>query len=173
MKRDELIYGLGVFSDCFMYEERKLVSESARMLREDEKTIKRMEKERELLKQEIYAVRESHGNALLENERLATDLARLRKLLAKAATVKLWLISQKENDGYDTFDSAVVAAETEEDAKQIHPASYDSLISSDQHWQDWWSCWAKTPDEVSARCIGDAVEGIAAGEIICASFNAG
>ena len=35
--------------------------------------------------------------------------------------MKLWCISQTDNDGYDTFDSAVVAAETESDARAIHP----------------------------------------------------
>jgi hypothetical protein len=38
-------------------------------------------------------------------------------------TMKLWLISQSRNNGYDTFDSAVVAAETEAEARHIHPNS--------------------------------------------------
>src|SRR6266550_3316382 len=33
--------------------------------------------------------------------------------------MKLWLISQYVNAGYDTYDSAVVAAETEEEARLI------------------------------------------------------
>jgi len=31
--------------------------------------------------------------------------------------MKLWIISQSVNRGYDTYDSAVVAAETEEEAR--------------------------------------------------------
>ena len=38
--------------------------------------------------------------------------------------MKLWLISQTENEGYDTYDSAVVAAETENAARLIHPSSH-------------------------------------------------
>ena len=35
--------------------------------------------------------------------------------------MKLWHISQSTNDDYDTFDSAVVAAETQAEAKHMHP----------------------------------------------------
>ena len=35
--------------------------------------------------------------------------------------MKLWLISQDENTGYETFDRAVVAAENEEAARNIKP----------------------------------------------------
>lgn len=33
--------------------------------------------------------------------------------------MKLYLISQNVNNGYDTYDSAVVCAETEEEARMI------------------------------------------------------
>ncbi len=35
--------------------------------------------------------------------------------------MKLYLISQDINSGYDSYDSAVVSAESEEDARKIHP----------------------------------------------------
>ena len=35
--------------------------------------------------------------------------------------MKLFLISQSENDGYDTYDSAVVCAEDEKDAQSMLP----------------------------------------------------
>ena len=35
--------------------------------------------------------------------------------------MNLYLISQSVNNEYDTYDSAVVAAESEEDATKIHP----------------------------------------------------
>jgi len=38
------------------------------------------------------------------------------------SVLKLWIIEQEENGGYDTYDSAVVAAMTEEEAKRIHPS---------------------------------------------------
>lgn len=79
--------------------------------------------------------------------------------------MKLWYIYQNKNNGYDTYDSAVVAAETEEQARAIHP--------SDNDWADThYSCWADKPEQVGARLLGEALPNTVAG-IICASFNAG
>ncbi len=72
--------------------------------------------------------------------------------------MKLWFIWQTANDGYDTYDSAVVAAETEDEARGTNPGA--SL-----------SVWT-TPNNVSVKVIGEAVEGTLPG-VICASFNAG
>jgi hypothetical protein len=72
--------------------------------------------------------------------------------------MKLWLLEQSFNDGYDTYDSAVVSAMTEEDARNVYVASY--------------STWA-SPEHVKATLIGTAIRGTKAGDIICASFNAG
>lgn len=55
--------------------------------------------------------------------------------------MKLWILTQDKNHNYDTYDSAVVAAETEEEARLIHPSgyktnwdgtpsSYDSLVAA-------------------------------------------
>lgn len=93
--------------------------------------------------------------------------------------MKLWLISQDVNDGYDTFDSAVVAAPDEESARQIGPDAY-RVWKGDQ----WHFCFADgtsqpelrhpswaDPDQVKAECIGEGNH--EAGRVICASFNAG
>lgn len=85
--------------------------------------------------------------------------------------MKLWLISQTENNEYDTYDSAVVAAQTAKQAKQIHPGS--RYPQHEDPWLDPFTPWARTPEAVKARCIGEAAAGVADGEIICASFNAG
>jgi len=81
--------------------------------------------------------------------------------------MKLWRISQTENDYYDFYDSAIVAAESEEEAKMINPEGgrIDSAKTS--------YSWVNSPDEVTAEYIGEAAEGITAGDVICASFNAG
>lgn len=82
--------------------------------------------------------------------------------------MKLWLISQDENRDYDTYDSAVVAAESEDAARKIHPRdpNYD--------WEEkhFYSDWASKPENVSVKYIGEAAPGTEAGPI-CASFNAG
>ena len=80
--------------------------------------------------------------------------------------MNLYLLNQSQNTGYDTFDSCVVAAKNEEDAKTILPGVGDE-------WEKYWSTgWAKSPEHVSAKLIGTAIKGTERG-VICASFNAG
>lgn len=81
--------------------------------------------------------------------------------------MKLFLISQTENQDYDTFDSVVVAAETEEIASTIHP--YFNKDWWDGEWED---SWCSSPDKVSVKYLGEAAEGTSRG-VILASFNAG
>ncbi len=77
--------------------------------------------------------------------------------------MKLWFISQKVNDGYDTFDSAVVAAESETEARSIHPdgRKREYCVSS----------WTRK-ENITVDYIGTAKEGTERG-VIVASFNAG
>lgn len=84
--------------------------------------------------------------------------------------MNLYLISQTVNKGYDTYDSAVVVAESDETAKAIHPDGRKRLpLSIDDYWHDW----VEKTDLVTAKLIGIAADGINAGEVVCASFNAG
>jgi uracil DNA glycosylase len=76
--------------------------------------------------------------------------------------MKLFLIEQNENCGYDTFDSAVVCAKTAKEAKQINPS--EGSIFSEHEWTD--------PKNVKVTLIGRATPGVKAG-VVCASFHAG
>ena len=78
--------------------------------------------------------------------------------------MKLWVISQSENNNYDTYDSAVVAAETEELARNTHPSEYGK-------WGEDYSSWCSAPDKVKVKLIGDAIPETKPG-VIVASFNA-
>lgn len=79
--------------------------------------------------------------------------------------MKLWLISQDENSGYDTYDSAVVAADSEDEARCTHPSNVGIA--------DWsHGTWASFPDRVNVKLIGEAVPNTSAG-VILESFNAG
>jgi len=80
--------------------------------------------------------------------------------------LKLYLIWQTENDGWDTYDSAVVAANSPKSATKILPASYC-------RWGDSHPDWASTPDNVKVKYIGKAGASVKDGDIIIASFNAG
>lgn len=73
---------------------------------------------------------------------------------------KIYLISQNENTDYDTYDSAVVVADSEEVAKMIQPSPYS------------YCSWA-SPEKVKVSYIGEADERFKTGDVICASFNAG
>jgi len=78
--------------------------------------------------------------------------------------LKIWLLTQNDVTGYDTFDSCVVCAYTEDEAKNMSP-EYDGTFKG--------HCWARSPDVVEALCIGIATEGLETGFFVCKSFNAG
>lgn len=95
--------------------------------------------------------------------------------------MNLYLISQKVNTGYDTYDSAVVAAENEDQASKINPGGfrkwsevYDSwmfLFSDGKEEPDGDETWCK-PSDVTVYCIGQT-NIYTTPQVICASFNAG
>lgn len=82
--------------------------------------------------------------------------------------MNLYLISQSKNNGYDTYDSAVVAAETEELARSTRPDGENSRPG--KRWPTDY-CWT-SPENVRVELIGKAKEGTEA-RVICSSFNAG
>jgi hypothetical protein len=88
--------------------------------------------------------------------------------------MKLWLLSQSEQCGYDTFDSMVVAAETEADARKMHPTE-TWRHTHDRTLYNYWKnsdCWAATPEGVEVEYLGIAEEGTEP-RVILASYNAG
>lgn len=83
--------------------------------------------------------------------------------------MKLWHISQSANTDYDSYDSAVVAAETAVAARDTYPGDVEE---SEPFWRKRAWVLADQTHLVTVRLIGEAVEGTPAG-VICASFNAG
>lgn len=89
----------------------------------------------------------------------------------------LWKISQSVNTNYDTWDSAVVVAATEDAARRIHPSDhYESL-----DWP-WWDAshwphgngWAPTLEDVRAEKLAPLGNSdYKAGSRIIVSFNSG
>lgn len=80
--------------------------------------------------------------------------------------MNLYKISQDDNNDYDTYDSAIVAAKSASAAAKIHPSGYETS-KKDYLGMRMWS------DKVDVEYIGKAAKGIKAGTILCASFNAG
>lgn len=85
--------------------------------------------------------------------------------------MNLYKISQTTNNNYDTFDSAVVIANTADEARKIIP-SFDGSINED----DDDGMWAKIKD-VKVELIGIVDENYLAnmhGRVtVISSFNAG
>lgn len=81
--------------------------------------------------------------------------------------MNLYLLTQDEATGYDTFDSCIVAAKNEEEARGISP-SWNGEFKDGATWTDW----ASSPEKVEAKLIGVATEGTHSG-VILASYNAG
>lgn len=102
--------------------------------------------------------------------------------------MNLWLLTQTTMNGYDTYDSAVVVAETEEAARNTHPSAIANTPGEfgspyrgrEEGWGlefpngrqailgggDW-----PPPSHVTATFLGPAVD--ITPRVVCASFNAG
>ena len=80
--------------------------------------------------------------------------------------MKLFKIYQDINTDYDTFDSAVVVANSAEEAQNIHPSGGSGDF-------DMYVNWVSHPDLVELIYLGEVVgeldEDIYPGAIICSS----
>ena len=95
--------------------------------------------------------------------------------------MNLYLISQDINDDYDTYDSAVVAAKSPSDAKNIHPSS-PVTHATDGEWMGAYAngeeYQADSTDWVPYSRI-DSIDVVYLGKtrlergVVLASFNAG
>lgn len=81
--------------------------------------------------------------------------------------MKLYLVSQNDNEDYDTYDSMVVCAESPEDAMSIHPEGFEY-----EEPKKRWGSWAFKKESISCVEIGEANIDQERG-VILASFNAG
>jgi len=88
--------------------------------------------------------------------------------------LKLYLLAQNINCGYDTYDSCVVVANTEEEARRIHPHK-DYFSGEHEPWKDdFMSVWAYKPEQVEVTFLGVVDNpSYSNGDVIISSFNAG
>ena len=88
----------------------------------------------------------------------------------KEVKINIYKISQTENNDYETFDSMVVVAANEEEARLILPSEYDT-------WEDMserGSNWCSSPDKVTVKYLGEYLgEDMYVRGIILTSYNAG
>lgn len=78
---------------------------------------------------------------------------------------KLYLISQDVNRKYDTFDPAVVCAESEGEARLIRP---DGETWGGKYLHEW----VESPEDVKVAYLGIADDSVEIGTVL-GSFNAG
>lgn len=81
--------------------------------------------------------------------------------------MELYLISQEENTGYDTYSDAVVCAENEDEARMIHPSDDKDWDGKKGDYDEWTDA-----KNVVVEHIGTAKEGLKKG-VICSSFHSG
>lgn len=89
----------------------------------------------------------------------------------------IWLISQSENDSYESYDSFVVSAYTYDEAVRMYPSGGAIWNEESEEWKNsehGFSEYAWTHiKNVQAKVIGIAYGSIEPYEVIAASFNAG
>ncbi|MCP4336553.1 MAG: hypothetical protein GY679_01745 [Mycoplasma sp.] len=85
--------------------------------------------------------------------------------------MNIYRLSQTKNNDYDTYDSAVVVAKDESEARNIHPQDI-SIVWGDDFWNEegQWSTWT-APKDVKVEFIGKAGDSYEEKIVICASFN--
>jgi hypothetical protein len=98
--------------------------------------------------------------------------------------MNIYKIKQYENNRYDTYDSAVVVAESEEDAKRIHPDGRSKWVDGawkifnpdigpyGSYFEHGSVAWTD-PKMVKVTLIGVALADITKESVICSSYNAG
>jgi hypothetical protein len=79
--------------------------------------------------------------------------------------MNIYRITQDEHRGYDTYDSAIVVAESENEAKKITP-------DGNSFRANFSSVWATKPENVTVELVG-TTDLFPTGTVLCASFNAG
>lgn len=89
----------------------------------------------------------------------------------KKRKLYLYLLSQKMNTGWDTYDGTVVAAPDEDTARRIHPAGSQETVP-EEYCEPWeYLSWCPL-EYVRVKLIGLANADVEEG-VILSSFNAG
>jgi len=82
--------------------------------------------------------------------------------------MNIYKIEQDTNVKYDTYDSAVVIAESESKAQQMQPEQDEEYFSPDNREFEW-----AAPKDVTVTYIGIADPSFTKPCVIVSSFNAG
>ncbi len=83
--------------------------------------------------------------------------------------MNLYRIAQEANNDYDTYDSAVVVAVDEENAREMDPSGGVMDWTKIRHRSDW----ASQRDQVTVEYLGVADARYTEPCVVCASYHAG
>lgn len=99
--------------------------------------------------------------------------------------MNIYLLTAKENVGYDSYDSHVICAESEEEARSMFGRSYNDFVvdrincgdecrnsNYDRKSCGKHNCVWSDPNKTDCKLIGTALENVGIG-LILSSFNAG
>lgn len=85
--------------------------------------------------------------------------------------LKLYLLTQNDNNGYDTYDSCIVCAKDEKEAKTISPEG-GIFVETTGKRVSLRTSWALRSSSITCEEIGTANENQKKG-VILSSFNEG
>ena len=86
--------------------------------------------------------------------------------------MNIYLIEQEENSGWDTFSSAVVIAESEDEARLIHPGQDNPEFEGTKDIRcELWG-WT-SPEHVKVSLLGRLEIPALGRKVLCASYHAG
>ncbi len=77
----------------------------------------------------------------------------------------IYHVERTDEVNYDEYSNFVCCAESEDDAKNIHPGGYSDINSDDT------GTWRES--NLKVKLIGIADDSIELNSVICASFHAG
>lgn len=84
--------------------------------------------------------------------------------------MNIYLVSTVAKIDYDEYDSFVIVANSEEEARATHPGNYCEEVQSED--TDEYDLWTPFKD-IRVELVGIANETYDTKEVICSSFNAG
>jgi len=93
--------------------------------------------------------------------------------------MNIYKLIRDDIGGYDTYDSAVVVAENEEQAKKMHPSHTSHPYIDDYATEKWWEeddmykSWTHDLSKIQVTLIGKANKSFDKPQVIVASYNAG
>ncbi len=79
--------------------------------------------------------------------------------------MNIYLVSQDDNNGYDTYDAMVVCAASEDEARNLNPQGAEGWA-----WDS--GSWCSKPEKATVELIGTTSKYEEA-QIILSSFHAG